>query len=99
MNLGKTINNLRRKQGIKQGELAQRSNITQTYLSQIENNLKEPNLSTIKQISDALNIPLPYLFFLSMDESDIDESKREAFKIISPSVQSLVNEFFVKSNV
>jgi transcriptional regulator with XRE-family HTH domain len=68
--------------------------ITQTYLSQIEGNLKEPNLSTLKAISEKLDMPLPILFFLSMTEDDVQLDKRKAFEIISPSVKSLVNEFF-----
>ncbi|MBK7683990.1 MAG: helix-turn-helix transcriptional regulator [Bacteroidetes bacterium] len=68
--------------------------ITQTYLSQIEGNLKEPNFSKLKAISDGLGVPLPILFFLSMTEEDVKPNKRNAFKIVSPSVNSLVNEFF-----
>lgn len=77
-----------------QTEFSSLCGITQTYLSQIEGNLKEPNLSTLKTISEKLDMPLPILFFLSMTEEDVKPSKRNAFKIVSPSVKSLVNEFF-----
>ena len=78
-------------------EFAQSCGITQTYLSQIENNQKEPNLSTLKDISKNLDIPLPILFFLSLNEEDIPQEKRQAFEIISPSVKSLINEFFTSN--
>lgn len=94
MNLGNTIRNLRKQKGQTQSEFAPLCGITQTYLSQIENNSKDPNLSTLKRISDNLGTPLPIIFFLSLSQNDIDPSKREAFEIISPSVKSLVNEFF-----
>lgn len=93
MNLGMTIKNLRKKKGLKQNELASNVNITQTYLSQIENNIKEPNLSTLKLISEGLGVPMPIVIFLSMDENDIHEQKREIFKIISPTIKSLIEEF------
>jgi transcriptional regulator with XRE-family HTH domain len=94
MDLGSTIKNIRKQKQQTQGEFAEMCDITQTYLSQIENNLKEPNLSILKVISEQLKVPLPILFFLSMDEEDVPSNKRAAFNLVSPSVKSLVNEFF-----
>lgn len=94
MNLGNVIKNIRKQKGQTQSEFALSCGITQTYLSQIESNLKEPNLATLKLISLNLNLPLPILFFLSMTEEDVQPSKRKAFQIVSPSIKSLVNEFF-----
>lgn len=94
MDLGNVIKNTRKQKGLTQNEFASLCGITRTYLSQIESNLKEPNLSTLKTISKNLKVPLPILFFLSMTEEDIQPNKRKAFQIVSPSVKSLVNEFF-----
>lgn len=94
MDLGNIIKTIRKQKGQTQGEFAISCGITQTYLSQIEGNLKEPNLSTLKSISENLEVPLPILFFLSMTEEDVQPNKRKAFQIVSPSVKSLVNEFF-----
>ena len=95
MDLGTTIKSVRKQKGLKQNQFAELCEITQSYLSQIENNLKDPNLSTLKIISTQLNTPLPILFFLSLDNSDIDPSKEKAFEMIAPSIKSLINEFFV----
>ncbi len=94
MNLGTTIKNIRKQKGFTQVDFANKCGITQTYLSQIENNLKEPNLSTLKSISLNLSLPLPIIFFLSMDEEDVSPQKRDAFNFVNPSIKSLVNEFF-----
>lgn len=94
MDLGNVIKNIRRQKGQTQSEFALSCGITQTYLSQIETNSREPNLSTLRTISEQLQLPLPILFFLSMTEEDVQPSKRKAFQIVSPSVKSLVNEFF-----
>jgi len=94
MDLGNVIKNIRKQKALTQNEFAALCGITQTYLSQIEGNLKEPNLSTLKVIGENLNIPLPILFFLSMTKEDVQPNKRKAFEIVSPSVKSLVNEFF-----
>lgn len=95
MDLGTTIKNIRKQRGLTQEEFASNCEISQTYLSQVENNQREPNLSTLKAISEELNVPLPILFFLSLTEEDVQPAKRKAFSIVNPSVQSLVNEFFV----
>jgi XRE family transcriptional regulator, regulator of sulfur utilization len=94
MNLGKSIQDIRKQKGLTQTEFAKKSGITQTYLSQIENNHKEPNLSILKSISEILEVPLPIIFYLAMEENDVEIGKREAFNIVSPSINSLVNEFF-----
>ena len=95
MKLGTTIKELRIKSGLKQFELAKLCDITPTYLSQIESNLKDPNMSTLKDICVNIKTPLPILFYLSLEDTDIDDEKREAFKIIDLPVKSLIKEFFI----
>ncbi len=94
MDLGTTIKTIRKQRKQTQSEFASSCGITQTYLSQIECNNKQPNLATLKVISENLNLPLPILFFLSMNNEDVDPNKRQAFELVSPSIKSLVNEFF-----
>lgn len=94
MNLGTAIKNIRKQRNLTQQELALSCGISQTYLSQIESNRKEPAIATLKSICEQLQIPLPILFFLSMNEDDIEPEKRKAFEMIRPSISSLVHEFF-----
>jgi transcriptional regulator with XRE-family HTH domain len=98
MNLGTTIQDIRKQKGISQKAFAELCNLSQTYLSQIENNQKEPAISTLKEIALRLKIPLPILFFLSLDEKDIPKSKRNAFNIIDPTVKILMHEFIENEN-
>lgn len=94
MDLGTVIKNIRKKKGFTQTQLAELCGITQTYLSQIENNQKEPNTAILKVIAEKLDFPLPILFFLSIEDTDIPENKRDAYNMISPSVKSLIDTFF-----
>ena len=94
MNIGSIIKDVRRKKKMTQTQLAKLSNVTQTYLSQIENNQKEPAVSTLKILADNLSVPLPVLLFMAIENEDIPENKREAYSVISPSVKSLLNTFF-----
>ncbi len=97
MDLGNAVKQIRQQKRIKQNWLAEKSGITQTYLSQIENNVKEPNISTLKIICENLNVPIPVLFFLAIDINDIAPEKRDAFKHLAPSINSMVTEFFGES--
>lgn len=97
MDIGSIISSLRKKEGINQAKLAKMSGISQTYLSQIENNKKEPHLSSLKKISEALEVPLPVLLFLSMDEKDIPDKKKNAFRVLFPSIKAFMVEMFPKS--
>lgn len=92
MNLGDTIKSLRKAKNFKQNTFAEICEISQTYLSQIESNQKEPNISTLKVICTNLKVSLPILFFLSLDANDIPEKKRQAFAIINPTVKTLLSE-------
>lgn len=94
MNLGNTITFLRKQRKINQSDLAKKCKITQAYLSLIENDKKEPNLATLKKIAKGLDVPLPVIFFFSLEEGDVPKSKKEIFDAITPSLQGLVKNVF-----
>lgn len=94
MNLGNIIKTIRKDRGQTQGEFAELCGITQTYLSQIERNLKDPNFATIKRISNKLEIPVPILFFKSLTVDDVNEEKIELYKNVSSELNNLINEFY-----
>ncbi|TRZ41674.1 helix-turn-helix domain-containing protein [Robertkochia solimangrovi] len=96
MDLGKVIKLLRKKQGLNQKELASRCGLSQTYLSLIEGNRKEPNLATLKAIANELNVSLPILFFMSLGKEDVPESKREMFEILEPTIKDLIKQIYSK---
>lgn len=94
MNVGQTIKDFRKKKGIKQGEFSKMCEITQTYLSLIESNQKEPNLSLLKTISENLEVPLPILIFLSLDINDVPDRKKDLYKILEPSLKDMVTQIY-----
>ncbi len=96
MNLGATIQRLRKQHGIKQKELAEMTGLTASYLSLIETNDKEPSLQTLKTIAETLDVPLPVLMFLTLDDTDAPKDKKAVFKQVLPSVLAMVETFFLK---
>lgn len=95
MKLGQSIKRLRVNKARQiQGLFAQNIGITQTYLSQIENDKKEPSTEVLQKIANYLEIPLPVLFWYGIEEGDIRPEKAEYFKVLKPAIDSLVGLFF-----
>ena len=59
--LGDQIRSIRKRQEITLKELAEKAGLSIGYISQIERNLTDPSLSTLRKISGALGVPT-YLF-------------------------------------
>ncbi len=95
MKLGNSITNIRKQKGLKQDELASKSKISTTYLSQIENDRKKLNIDTLERISQALEMPLPILFFLSLELDDVPDEKKQIFTSFFPPFESFIKELFI----
>ncbi|WP_427107971.1 helix-turn-helix domain-containing protein [Lysinibacillus xylanilyticus] len=57
MSLGKTIRTARNEAGLTMNELAEKTDLTQGYVSKIENDLKVPTKEVLQKISTILKIP------------------------------------------
>jgi len=95
MNIGKIISETRKKKGLKQIELAKLCNMSQSYLSNIEKGNKDPHLSTLRNISSALDVPLPVLLFLSITDEDVPLEKKEVLEFISANFSPILENNFI----
>ena len=68
MRIGSIIKLLRNVQQLPQGELAERLRVTRSYLSQVENDRRQPSLSFLQQAAAALKVPLVLL--IPMEDAD-----------------------------
>lgn len=73
MNIGSTLRLLRTAANLKQGNLAEDLSVTQNYLSLVENGKKEPSLTFLKKFSKKLDVPLGYLLWVALEDTDSDE--------------------------
>lgn len=62
MLLGEKVRNLRLKMGLTQEELAERSNLTKGFISQLENNNTSPSIDTMEGIVAALGSTMSEFF-------------------------------------
>ena len=90
MNIGSSIRHFRKIKGLTQGDVEEKSGISQSYLSQIERGDKSPNMETLKTLCDSLDIPLPLLLFSSLEEEDVVESKRGILTDLKPVFEDLL---------
>ncbi len=96
MEIGQAIKTIRKSKGFKQKDLSERCEITQTYLSLIEHGKRNPNINLIEKISAILGVPVPVIYFQSLTENDVENSKKDVFRIVSPTINELINNIFLK---
>lgn len=61
MNLGQIIRDFRKERGLTLQELADKIEISTSYLSALERNLRKPSIQVLRKISDKLNLPVNFL--------------------------------------
>ena len=62
MELGSTIRRIRKEKRLTLKDVAHMTSLTESLLSQIENNKAQPSVSSLMAISKALNTPIGYFF-------------------------------------
>ena len=78
MDLGKKIKNIRMLLNLTQEELADRCELTKSYISQLENNKTSPSLETLTNILEVLGTDLSS-FFAKDEESPIVFNKDDCY--------------------
>lgn len=94
MNVGQAIRLCRMQRGVSQRSIANRANCSVSYLSMLENNKRDPTLSTVTKIAEALHVPVGLLFVLAADQNELgaidvqiaDQLMQSALASLSPSI-------------
>lgn len=81
--LGDQIRSIRKRQEITLKELAEKAGLSIGYISQIERNLTDPSLSTLRKISGALGVPT-YLFLGDEPHGSLTLRKEEMIQLSQP---------------
>ena len=71
MNVGQAIRLCRTQRGVSQSAIANSAKCSVSYLSMLENNKRDPTLSTITKIAEALHVPVGLLFVLAADKDEL----------------------------
>ncbi|QRI93354.1 helix-turn-helix transcriptional regulator [Delftia lacustris] len=78
MNVGQAIRLCRTQRGASQSAVARLAQCSVSYLSMLENNQRDPTLSTVIKIAEALRVPAGLLFVLAADPNDLGDINEQA---------------------
>lgn len=97
MNYGYALKSIREELKISQGDAAKKSGISQTYLSQLENNSKkEPSKKILSKLAKVYKIPPVLIMYRAVEEKDVPKDKKQLFAPLSPIINSLISEVLKK---
>ena len=91
MNLGKAIRMCRMKRGFKQAELAKLAKISVSHLCLLEKDKRDPSLSVVDSISNALKIPVSVIVLLASHNEDIKELNENQIEDLSRSIMGIID--------
>lgn len=87
--IGSNIQELRKKKGLTLSELAERSRISKSYLSNIERNLNQnPSIHIIKKLAVVLEVDLKILLMTDINEDTQQYIESEWFDFVNELKQS-----------
>jgi len=97
MNIGAAIKIFRKEKGYSQKKLAEECGLSVNALCQIEKDATFPQKSTIKKICKELDIPVSYLLFFSIDDSDVPDHKKVVFKSLNSAIRNVLLDSELKT--
>lgn len=83
MNIANALKKCRELKGLTQSALAKQAGITASYLSQLEQGKRDPKLTLLTKLSNALGVPVAILFFLAADEKELSGLDEQLVKDLS----------------
>ena len=92
MEIGSTIRRLRKIRVFHQDSFAALCGLAQGHLSQIENDRREPSFALLNRLSKHLEVPVPVISFLFMQEKDVVLGKNDILR----QFKTIINDFTVR---
>jgi transcriptional regulator with XRE-family HTH domain len=88
MSIGENIKKYRIVKHMTQKELAEKANISRSYLADVENNRYNPSVEVLKSIAKALNISVDKFFKENNGNDDLIKSEKNA---INPKLKPIID--------
>lgn len=101
VNIGNRIRSRRKEMNLKQGELAEKLNISNNHMSSIENGREHPSLELLLAICDTLKVTPDFLLMGCMHADDISRDIIDGLHLCReedlPFIKTMV-EFLIERN-
>lgn len=92
MNHSKLIKILKDKYELNGKELAEKIGVSEVHISLLSQGKRSASSTLLERISYEFRIPVPILMWHTLTEDDIMPNKVQAFRLIKPSVDKLIDE-------
>jgi len=99
MNISRALKLCRTQKGMTKTKLAKKANISISYLSLLEQGKRDPNLTTVNKLCNALNIPASIFMFLASDVNELNGISTELAEKLSLTALQLMEENTNEANV
>ncbi|MEB3100790.1 helix-turn-helix domain-containing protein [Ferviditalea candida] len=87
--IGKNIHSIRKQRGLTLSELAERTGISKSYLSNIERDLKQnPSIQVMEKIASTLKVDLKILLKMTMEAENKQQLEKEWLDFINEMKQT-----------
>ncbi len=96
---GKKLRELRRKRDITQEKLAELSGLSLQYIGEIERNRRNPSLTSMESLAEALDIPIGELFNLEEFQRSDKELRETLIRQIQQADPERLRLFYELSRV
>lgn len=90
MNVGRALSLCRTQKRMTKTELSKAAEVSVSYLTLLEQGKRDPNLSTVAQICNAMNVPMSIFMFLASDDQDRNGISNELAEKLSYTALSLM---------
>lgn len=90
MKLGDVIKKCRKLRGLTQSQVSISANMSESYLSLLEKNKREPSLTSLESIAQALKIPVSILVFLGSEQNNISELTEDQIDSLTSSIYKMI---------
>ncbi|WP_352420308.1 XRE family transcriptional regulator [Proteiniborus sp.] len=81
--VGSKVRKIRQEKGLTLNQIAEATNLTASYISQVERDIIEPSISSLRKIANVLRVPI-YIFFGDDNEERIFIKANERKKMKLP---------------
>lgn len=92
MNIGYSIETLRKRAELTQEELAGKVGVSRPAISLIESGRATPHKATLTKLCKALNVTMVDVYILGMEEKDFPVTKRRKYRLLYPMVKAIIME-------
>jgi len=90
MNLGETIKQCRNVKKLTLAQLSESSGISVSHLCLLEKNKREPSISAVESIANALGLPVSVLVFLAAQRDEVTDLNASYIEAISSNIMDLM---------